>query len=651
MRNCFKLTNLFKSCLSAVLLSCFVSVGAQEKTVTEITFDHDAHKETFAFGADISWLSQQESWGNYYCNRAGKRADLMDILKDDFGINALRFRVWVNPSGGWSGKKDVIGLCKRAHQRGFKIMISFHYSDTWADSQNQTIPAQWTDHSAEALEKNVYDHTKDVLTGLKNEGIIPKWVSIGNETKYGMLYETGRTKTTEGIKNFCRFINAGYKAVKEIDPDIITIIHLSNGHDEATARKMFDNLDKYGANYDCIGLSTYPKWSHLDISTDANIKSTINTYLTVFKNLKARFNKPVMAMETGHYVDKPYEANRFFAEYLKALIADKDLGCFFWEPEAADNSGYNLGAWNSKTRQGTIALDAFKGIKHTEVKNYASAVWMSMDDSQILPAWAKPELRVLAKTPTTVTSVSKVEFYMDQEIYSSVDNEGKTTIYSTQTENIAPGAHVFHALVHDNQGHIESSDTVHLLMDDVAVFQEDSKAFIGVTDGEMTVEKKLGRYTGEGYFPAADKRATMLNYSFYFPEVGKYKLYIRYHSDDKCSMMLKFNGKSSSMGGLKSPVGRWGYLAKVIEIEKPGTYPLSIRGVTKGFPDIDFVAIASPEGVEKVTEGEDVTSIFDIESSYTGDDTLYDLKGIAHSEAMSIPSGIYIKNGKKIIIK
>ena len=375
--------------LLAFLACCMASA---QLTVTETVFDRKANEDKFAFGADISWLSQQESWGTYYCNRQGKRADLMDILKEDFGLNAVRFRVWVNPSGGWSGKQDVINLCKRAYAKGLKIMISFHYSDTWADSSNQTIPGQWTDHSAEALAQKVYEHTKDVLSGLKKEGIIPKWVSIGNETKYGMLYETGRTKTTEGMMNFVKFINSGAKAVKEISEDIITIIHLPNAHDEGTARNMFDNLKKYGANYDCIGLSAYPRWSHLDVTTDANITSTINKYLTTFKNLKSRFGKPVMVMETGHYANEPYDANRFLAEFMKALIADGELGCFYWEPEAFDNSGYNLGAWSSATHQATIAMDAYMGIKHTKVSQYATSLLMLPNDTLIFKPGEKVDM-------------------------------------------------------------------------------------------------------------------------------------------------------------------------------------------------------------------------------------------------------------------
>ena len=138
-------TNLFR--LLALLVTFIASTSlstsmAQTKTVTETVFDREAYEDNFAFGADISWLSQQESWNTYYRNKDGKKTDLMNILQDDYQLNAVRFRVWVNPSGGWSGKQDVVNLCKRAHAKGFKIMISFHYSDTWADSKNQTIPSQ-----------------------------------------------------------------------------------------------------------------------------------------------------------------------------------------------------------------------------------------------------------------------------------------------------------------------------------------------------------------------------------------------------------------------------------------------------------------------------------------------------------------------------
>lgn len=649
MKELTKLPNYLHSIFVFAFLLLACNMGAQNKTVTEIAFDHDANLETFAFGADISWLSQQESWGTYYCNRAGKKADLMDILKDDFGINAIRFRVWVNPSGGWSGKNDVINLSKRAHAKGYKIMISFHYSDTWADSGNQTIPAKWTDHSAEALAKNVYDHTKDVLSGLKAAGITPKWVSIGNETKFGMLYETGRTNTTEGVMNFVKFINAGAKAVKEIDENIITIIHLSNGHDESTARKMFDNLEKYGANYDCLGFSCYPKWSHLDVTTDANIKTAVNTYINVFKNLKARFNKPVMVMETGHYGTEPYDANRFFAEFIKALINDKELGCFYWEPEAFDNSGYNLGAWSSATHQGTIAMDAFKGVKHTNVSKYATALVLQPNDTTIYSMEDTIALKIYAKTSTTVTSVEKVDFYVDNKFYQSVLPDGKSTNYYLYADSLSRGAHAFHALVYDTQGNVEYSDTIHLLKDDVTIFQENGDGFVGVEEEELTIAKKVLRYTGAGYIPAADSRKAMICYNAYFPEAGKYTMYIRHHSTEKRSLYMHVGEKSVTITGTLSPSGRWTYSTKQIEIEESGSYSITLNGLTKGHPDIDYIAFSRSESGMPVSYG-DVTEVKSIIRNNNESGIIYDLKGFPHRMDENLPRGLYIKNGNKIIM-
>lgn len=647
-----------------IFVSLFVpsQLSAQEKMISEVAFDHDANIETFGFGADISWLSQQESWGTYYCNRAGKRADLMDILKQDFGINALRFRVWVNPAGGWSGKKDVIGLCKRAHAKGFKIMISFHYSDTWADSGSQTIPAQWTDHSADALEKNVYDHTQDVLSGLKAEGIIPVWVSLGNETKQGMLYETGRTNTTEGVKNFVRFINAGAKAVKEIDPNIITIIHLSNGHDQGTAQKMFDNLEKYGANYDCLGFSAYPKWSHLDITTDAQIASAVSTYINVFKNLKSRFNKPIMVMETGHYGTEPYDANRFFAEFIKALIKDGELGCFYWEPEAFDNGGYNLGAWSSATHQGTIAMDAFKGTKFTKVENYFTKRISSLDDRRIYEPTDTVEIKVYAKPSTNITSLSKVDFYLGKSIMQTSIPSGTSisSSYTFQTDSLPPGAYAFHAIATDNQGNTESTDTIHFLNDIVTVFQENAEGYAGLSDESAKIATTVKRYTGDGYIPASSTRKSYVYWDAYFPEPGTYTLYVRYHCDEKRSMQFHLNDSITFyVSGNASPAGRWSYGTKAFDVPTAGLYHLSMQGGTaKGYPDLDFIAIASPEGVALVGFASDADAVQAIsKTTREGHDAqhpsaIYDLQGrLVRQSASNLPKGLYILDGKKVNIK
>ena len=81
-----------------------------------------------------------------------------------------------------SSKQEVVSMCKRAKDKGMGVMIDFHYSDTWAAPGSQTIPSAWTDHSVDALAKNIYDHTYDVLSAIKAAGVVPKWVQVGNET-------------------------------------------------------------------------------------------------------------------------------------------------------------------------------------------------------------------------------------------------------------------------------------------------------------------------------------------------------------------------------------------------------------------------------------------------------------------------------------
>ena len=506
-------TNISRLLVALVTIFASITITtatAQDMTVTETVFDRSANEDNFAFGADISWLSQQESWNTYYCNKAGKKTELMKILKEDYQLNAVRFRVWVNPWGGWSGKQDVINLCKRAHAKGLKIMISFHYSDTWADSGSQTIPAQWTDHSADALAQKVYDHTYDVLKALDRLGIHPKWVAIGNETKYGMLYETGRTKNTEGVKNFVRFINSAYQAIQDVDSSMQAVIHLPNAHDEATARKMFDNLQKYGAKYDVIGLSAYPRWSHLDVTTDANIKSTINTYMTTFKNLKKRFNKPVMVVETGHYCDKPLDGNRFLAEFMKALIADGELGCFYWEPEAFDNSGYNLGAWSSKTHQATIAMDAYLGMKHTAVSKYATTIISSPQKNQVYAEGDSVTMKIYAKTTTKLTAVEQVDFYLNDKKVASQTPQAKGNYFTHATENLPTGEYTFHAIVTDTQGHtqtsnkvafqVEAANTIECLNDGNSKSDGHSTSTVYLLSGQAVAHNDAGRNLPPGIY-------------------------------------------------------------------------------------------------------------------------------------------------------
>ena len=315
-----------------------------------LIFQSPEIRAQFAYGADIGWLSEMENVGRIFKNDDGITKNCMEILKEE-GINALRFRVWVNPSRGYCNKQDVAYMTQRADSMGFDVMLDFHFSDTWADPGHQTKPAAWTSHSVSQLYTDIYDHVYDVLDTLKTLGVTPKWVQIGNETNDGMLWEEGRASTNMGV--FASMIKSGYDAVKAIDSTILVIVHISDGHDNNKYRWMFDGLKNNGAKWDVIGMSVYPFWAGLPWDVDNSLA------LANMQDMISRYNTKVMVCEAGYVYNQPVEAYHYLLDLIEKTKSVGGLGVFYWEPESYDWSGYQLGAWDPVTKQPTIAMDAF----------------------------------------------------------------------------------------------------------------------------------------------------------------------------------------------------------------------------------------------------------------------------------------------------
>ncbi len=306
----------------------------------------------FAKGADVGWLSQMEASGIKFHGAGGTPQDCLQVLQG-CGMNSIRLRVWVNPSGGWCGQTDVVKMAVRARNLGYRIMIDFHYSDYWADPGKQPKPAAWKSHDIVRLVTDVRDHTTAVLKALQAAGVTPEWVQVGNETNNGMLWEEGRASAS--MANFAALINSGHDAVKAVFPDAKVIVHISNGYDSKLFRWMFDGLKANGARYDVIAMSLYPdatNWATLDEQCLANMNDMI-----------ARYGKEVMISEVGMEVDAAPAARSFLADIItktKSVAGGKGLGVFYWEPEChAGWQGYTKGAFGRDGRP-TVALDAFK---------------------------------------------------------------------------------------------------------------------------------------------------------------------------------------------------------------------------------------------------------------------------------------------------
>lgn len=322
-------------------------------------FDASAKKTAFAKGADVSWLPQMEASGYVFYNQQGKPEDCLKILKDH-GINSIRLRTWVNPSdnaqSGHCSKDETVAMAVRAKKMGMRIMIDFHYSDTWADPAKQKKPKEWEGLNFDQLQKALYDYTFDVMTALKKAGVKPEWVQIGNEIPTGMVYPEGHT---DNWPQLVALINQGYAAVKKVSPQTKIILHVDQGNNNERFRWWFDNATKYGAKYDIIGMSYYPYW--LDGSPDYTL--SINDLSHNLQDMAQRYGKEVMVVEVGGEdvkVQNTFDMLSAVIDKTKEVPANKGLGVFYWEPEGARSwSKYALSCWGDDGKP-TKALDAFK---------------------------------------------------------------------------------------------------------------------------------------------------------------------------------------------------------------------------------------------------------------------------------------------------
>jgi len=360
-----------------------------------------AQNDDFVLGADCGWNTEYEQKGYKLYNWQGQERECTALMKE-LGMNAIRIRVWVEDEKGLDShgqpfccKADVLEKAKRAKALGMDIMIDFHYSDWWADPHKQNIPKAWEKLSYKKMLKALSAHTVEVLTMLKNNGITPRWVQVGNETSKGMLWSVemdpktgwevkdadGHTTITKTMghweqnpEQYAGFISAGYDAVKSVFPDTKVIVHLDNGFDDVLYNKNLDIIKNGGGKWDIIGMSLYPYWS-IESGMEPTAQKTIVDCMRNIRNLYKKYGTDCMITETGYEVDdkNPWvmeQGREQFANLLRRARTETNghcLGVFYWEPECRP-SQYKLGAFSEDGHPTSI----MRGIKNEElrVKNF-----------------------------------------------------------------------------------------------------------------------------------------------------------------------------------------------------------------------------------------------------------------------------------------
>lgn len=338
----------------------------------------------FIKGMDISFLPEMIDRGAKFLDKEENERNVFELLKEN-GVNSIRLRIWNEPenvpeSGGYCDLEQTISLAKKIKQYGMSFFLDFHYSDWWADPGKQEKPKAWLGLDFQELKQAVYDYTKDVLVRMKQEGVFPDMVQIGNEIRSGMLFPDGEVPHFDRLTEL---VNAGIRAVRDVDTanETKVVIHLDQGGRFFYLRDWFDAVISAGLDeFDIIGISYYPFWH-----------GTFMEFKETMVKLVERYNKPIIVAETAHpwrcaedgFVGDQQEkiigfpatpeAQRKVMDLVMNITASVEsgmgMGIYYWEPVVIPFAGE--GGWSSNMglfNEEGIALPALESFKFDRTK-------------------------------------------------------------------------------------------------------------------------------------------------------------------------------------------------------------------------------------------------------------------------------------------
>ena len=275
-------------------------------------------------GADISFLPQIENGATRFgrgprtFREGGQPVDAIALLKRH-GFNTIRLRIFVspeNPKGyspgvGFCGLDSTLSMARRVKAAGMHLLLDFHYSDYWADPQQQNKPLAWTALSGTPLADSLRAYTTMVLRAMQRQGTLPDMVQIGNEINHGLLWPDGHIGNLDELAALLR---AGVEGARAVDSMMPLMLHLALGGQNAEARFWLDNMLARGVRFDIIGLSYYPRWHGTLEDLDANLHDLIR-----------RYHKPVNVVEYADF-------KRAVHDIVFALPDHMGKGAAIWEP-------------------------------------------------------------------------------------------------------------------------------------------------------------------------------------------------------------------------------------------------------------------------------------------------------------------------------
>jgi arabinogalactan endo-1,4-beta-galactosidase len=346
-----------------------------------------AADQPFITGADISMLPTIEKAGGVYRDH-GKPGDCLQIMRDH-GCNLFRVRLFVNPNPNYAKTGGAVqdlayvrALAKRIKATGAEFLLDIHYSDTWADPGKQYTPAAWKKLDFEQLKQKVHDYTTSVMTDLRDNGVTPDMVQVGNEITAGILWPTAQVLDQPAAdearqwKRFAELIDTGAKAVRTFQTDshpIRIMIHIHGGGKEGMAKYFFGKFKIEPADYDIVGLSFYPAWGDAIGFLKQNMADAVA--LTGKDVILAETSYPwkelpdKVGLATLQWPQTPQGQKQYLQDLIQTLHdapGHHGIGFVYWYPEAIPVHGMTMwrGGFEALFDQNgnaLPALDAFGG--------------------------------------------------------------------------------------------------------------------------------------------------------------------------------------------------------------------------------------------------------------------------------------------------
>lgn len=297
----------------------------------------------YAVGADLSFLKQAEDRGKVFKDMGAAKPGL-EIFKDH-GYNWIRLRLFHTPTDLPNNLEYTITLAKAARKLGYKFLLDYHYSDTWADPGKQYVPKAWQGMSHAELVNAVFEYTRQTISAFQEAGAPPDMVQIGNEVINGMLWPDGRIP--QNWDHFADLVKAGiagvYAGTRDA-PRPRIMIHIDRGGDQARTKDFFDHLNSYRVGYDVIGQSYYPWWQGSLNDLRENMVFMALEYKKDIIVVEAAYNwKPAEYLKRpGPFPESP-EGQKEFLDEVNRVVQETPnglgKGVFWWEPAVAGPLG------------------------------------------------------------------------------------------------------------------------------------------------------------------------------------------------------------------------------------------------------------------------------------------------------------------------